>query len=56
MCHWLGIVDPTNLPFAEVVYVERAEKVAHKPSLKGSWPWSVARMLRQLGTMLGPRS
>jgi hypothetical protein len=27
MCHWLGMVDPT---FTEVVYLERAEKLAHK--------------------------
>jgi hypothetical protein len=32
MCHWLGMVDPTNPihSFAEVVYPERAEKLAHR--------------------------
>jgi len=32
----------------EVVYLERAKKLAHtKPSSKGSWPWSEAKMTRQ---------
>jgi hypothetical protein len=41
---------------AEVVYLERAKKLAHKTSSKGSWPWSVAKMPRQLGATLGLRS
>jgi hypothetical protein len=42
--------------FAEVVYLERAEKPAHETIMERSWPWPVARMLRQLGTTLGLRS
>ena len=42
--------------FAEVVYLERAEKLAHKTVIKGWWPWSEAKMPRQLGTMLEPCS
>jgi hypothetical protein len=41
---------------AEVVYLERAKKLAHKTIIEGSWPWSVAKMPRQLGVTLGRRS
>src|ERR1700693_1946954 len=36
MCHWLGIVDPTNLLlFAQVVYLEPTKKLAHKSTFEG---------------------
>ena len=56
MCHWLGIVDPTNLLFAKSCILSRREARLIKLSLKGSWPWSVARMPRQPGATLRPRS
>jgi len=56
MWHWLASFIRPICCFAEVVYHEPAEKLAHKTSLKGSWPWSVARMPRQLGATSGPRS
>jgi hypothetical protein len=48
MCHWRSIHDPTNqlLLRAQVVYLEPAEKLAHKTILKGRWPWFVATMPR----------
>jgi lysozyme family protein len=30
MWHWSGIVHSTNCSFAEIVYLEPAEKLAHK--------------------------
>jgi hypothetical protein len=34
MCHWLGIVDQSAV-FAQVRYLERAEKLAHKTIFEG---------------------
>src|SRR6266404_9652244 len=57
ICHWLGIVDLTNLlPLRKSLILSQPRSSLIKPSLKGSWPWSVARMPRQLGATLGPRS
>jgi hypothetical protein len=36
MCHWLGIVDRTNLLFfRKVMYLESAEKLTHKTIFEG---------------------
>ena len=52
MCHWLGIVDPTFLRKSCILSQPKSSLI--KPSLKGSGPWSVARMPRQLGATLRP--
>src|SRR5258706_13536265 len=57
ICHWLGIVDLTNLlPLRKSLILSQPRSSLIKPSLKGSWPWSVARMPRQLGATLRPHS
>jgi hypothetical protein len=55
MRHWLGILDPANLLLLRKSCIF-SRREARSPSLKGSWPWSVARMRHQLGATLRPRS
>jgi hypothetical protein len=51
--HWLGIVDLTNLlPMRKSGILSQPRGAHIKPSLKGSWPWSVARTPIQLGATL----
>ena len=57
MCHWLSILDPTNLLLLrKPCIIGSREAHSIKPSLKGSWPWFVARMPCQVGATLGRRS
>jgi hypothetical protein len=57
MCHWLGFLDPTDLTLLrKSCILSQPRSSLTKPSLKGSWPWSEARMPRQLGATLKPHS
>jgi len=57
MCHWLGFLDPTNpILLHKSCILSQPRSSLIKPSLKGSWPWSVARTPRQLGATLRPYS
>jgi hypothetical protein len=55
MCHWLGILDSANLLLLRKSCIF-SRREARSPSLKGSWPWFVARMRHQLGATSRPRS
>jgi hypothetical protein len=57
MCRWRSIHDATNLLLLrKSCMLSQPRSSLIKPSLKGSWPWSVARMPHQLGATLEPCS